>query len=215
MTSKQQDFISSLSKTLTPKKYHTPFSLHYMGLFFSTLILILILNLGLSTRPDLSSLLREGHYLSDIFFLVVLVFSGAFSALYGSIPKPVNILHRLYLVPLLLWVGWNGYHVVTYIQSHAGQDFVIPQAGFCTLKLLLVSILPLSLLVWLVRKGLSPHPKLGAFAAVLSAASLGALAVHLGCPSNDFGHVFLFHFIPILLLAVASSWFARYLINKH
>ena len=169
---------------------------------------------SVSSRFDLSIMWKTPHVIVDVSFLVLLAFSGAFCAFYGSIPKPLNFLHRIYIVPLFFWILWNLYRLAAYLQVSLSDTITFPFIWLCFLKLLLVALIPFFLLLWIIRKGLSPYPKLSIFSVVLSSFSLGALVVHLSCSSQNFGHMFLFHFFPVVLFSGISIWFGRFLINK-
>jgi len=160
-------------------------------------------------RADVMVRVAQADYLS---IAVLAVCASVFSVIVSltlAVPGAERTpLLRVTAVAIFgIWAGTTVWEVV-----HEGRGlpvFTDPHWPVCFGRVVLVALLPAVMLFVMVRRGTPLRPRWTAAMATAAAASAGALAVHVACPLDDPGHVFLGHLVPVMAMAAAAVMVRR------
>lgn len=89
-----------------------------------------------------------------------------------------------------------------------------PAAPDCLAGLAALSVLPLSLGLWMVWRACPVWRGLAGAAAWLSAASFAAAGMRFLCANDSLGHLLLWHFMPVLALGAIGAVAGRFLFRR-
>jgi hypothetical protein len=103
--------------------------------------------------------------------------------------------------PVLLLAMWGGvlvFEIVSTSTSLAGARFGVS----CLWKTYSIAAVPAAALVWLARRAAPLDWRATGSLAALAALSFGVLGTELICPISGHVHLFSWHFVPVLVMAV-------------
>ena len=72
-----------------------------------------------------------------------------------------------------------------------------------------MSIVPLAMLLFIMRKGATTHPVLSWVMTAMSAAAVAYIGLRFTCRMDTIGHATVSHLIPYLTLGFVLAFFAR------
>jgi hypothetical protein len=165
-------------------------------------------------RPDVFARLTQPDYLwTSILTLTASILAGIVT-LVLAIPgaERTALLRRLTVVVLVMWAVTMTWSVLA-----AGRGLPIttdPHWPACFARVVLVSLVPLTVLFGMVRRAAPLRLGWTAGLGAAAAASVGALAVQLVCPIDDAGHAFLGHFVSAMTIIALGVTLRRTLVPK-
>jgi hypothetical protein len=111
-------------------------------------------------------------------------------------------------VPFLLWA------VVLFLEMKSKASFYPGLGMLCAGEVFVFGVIPGVFLLMIVRQGATLRRTGSSFFAFTAAAALGALGTQFSCHKNDAAHLFVWHFLPIVLIGVLGVALARKIIKK-
>jgi hypothetical protein len=105
--------------------------------------------------------------------------------------------------PILRWTGSHGYR---YFRK------LVPGPG-SRLHILVLGAIPRAFLFFLVRRAAPIALGWSGLLVMLTLASIGALGLQFTCTNDDPLHLFAWHFLPVLLIAVSGIVLGRRLLR--
>lgn len=172
------------------------------GAALYTVALVFIFGL----RPDIGAALHDTRLIFETALTAALAVSAALAAAWLAVPDmrgrewaavPAIVLTGVFL----FWIaarGWmDGFHM-----PHDGWHI-------CAMRALAYGLLPGVALVLLSRRGATVRPRLMGLMNALAVGATGWLALRYTCPSEDAGHIFLYHFIPYAVVCGIVAALAR------
>jgi hypothetical protein len=160
----------------------------------------------LGLRMDIDAALQQTAFQFELGLLGAMALTAAYCAASLSIPD-MGGRQWLLAVPLGLLavfavlMGWH----------FTGEDFHMPAHAWnhCFSAALLMCFVPIAALLLLVRTGSTTRPYIMSAMSLLSVSALAWGGMRLSCASGDVGHIFFFHFMPLIMLAIIMSALAR------
>jgi hypothetical protein len=160
-------------------------------------------------RADVMVRVTQTDYLSIAVLAVSTSVLSVVVSLILAVPgaERTPLLRMTALAIFGLWAGTTLWQVL-----HQGRGlpvFTDLHWPVCFVRVVLVALVPAVMLFVMVRRGAPLRPGWTAAMATVAAASAGALAVHVACPLDDPGHVFLGHLVPVMAMAAAAVMVRR------
>jgi hypothetical protein len=156
-----------------------------------------LVTIALGARPDLAAKIRDPAFLAAGVLLLAIFILAARAAFVLSVPGGGARWATLASCGLLFWGAL--------VAGAASSETQWLSGARCLGRLACVAVVPAIAMVLMLREAAPLHPRwTGAFA-MLSAASLAAVATQVICPKDGALHVALWHLAPILLAAVAGT----------
>lgn len=207
---KTDDLISKLSSEHKEVQVLSGFWNRYLKWVIVSLLCVLTGVSLVGVREDWMSIFKNPLLFSQsILILIGALFSSALAVLL-SVPSTQNnkILPYMMPVPFLLWA------VVLFFEMNSQPSFH-PGVGMgCAGDVFAFGVIPGIFLFVIVRQGATLRRRRSSFFAFTAAAALGALGTQFSCHQNDAAHLFVWHFLPILVIGVLGMLLARKLIKK-
>lgn len=208
---KTNDLIRQLTSDLRPIKIvkFTPFDVVKVFLVGSLCVLAAIAIFGL--RADFSAQVLSIRFVIESVWLLLLGFLSIFAALTLSIPSIKNKkIQNAPLVVFIMILGSTVYSFFTYANPflYSGHGF------FCVYEILAASVLPASLMFYLVRKAAAFKRDVVGVLVLLSGISFGLLSVQLTCVDSTPLHLLLWHMLPTVILVFSGIFLSRKILNK-
>ncbi len=210
MTKRLEQTIQSLSQDLKPMKPLRIPAVRVLQWVFSA-IFCLIAGIALfGVRPDFETAVAQPGFWAQASILIALSLTAAFTAIALSVPgyrfasrgRMVSMalasLWALLLVLLGIGVDWG----------HAGGGIT------CIRDTLVLGALPAAVLFVLIRSGANLLPSWTALLTGIAVSALGALGTQFICKNDSPVHVLIWHFLPMVLIAILSRWGLSKLIPK-
>ena len=164
-------------------------------------------------RPDLAQTMWTTSFLVQASLLVVTAVLAAAAALIGGVPgaEPTAATRWLPLAAVTAWAGWLLAAIIA-LPAVSRVWWPTP-APECGVDITLLGLVPGFLLWSLVRRAAPLRPAWTGLLAMLTAAAVGALGTQLVCSNNVAAHLLLWHFGPVMALALLGLELGRRLLR--
>lgn len=166
----------------------------------------------IGTRSDLSQVSKYPIYWIHLALLFITAFAALSNAIYYSKPRPF-LNSKLLSFGVLSLIIWLIFVLVAPMPESIGNYYQFPpDVGFgCMRNILLFGFIPGVFLLIPVRSMFPTQLRLAAFFLVLFGSLVGTMANHFSCSTDQFFHIVIFHFSPVLLASlfgyvVLSRW---------
>ena len=174
---------------------------------------LLCVSLGawaLGPRADLASKVRDPAWLRENALLLAVFVLSARSAFQLSVPGAERsaAARMLPLAGLLLWAAL--------LAARLQADPLPAAAGWlCISKMTCLALAPALAALVMLRRAAPLDPGWTGWSALLAAAALAILGTRALCAKDDPRHVFLWHFGPLLVAALAGIHLGRWLLARR
>ena len=206
---KHKNFIKQVSRELTPTASVSLLSFFGKWLLLSLLSgLIGILTLHL--RPDFFLKLSQVSFYTKPALLFLGISLLIYGELLSGIPGQIRLSSRFFAFGALACSAWILFYLIPILTNYFfNVPMKIDSGIMCSIRTLGLSILPLCLCVYLIRK-LAPtrlsRSGIGAFAIPTFFGNLVMMAI---CPASDPVHIVIWHILPISLMAGFGALFGE------
>ena len=167
--------------------------------------LALLVVLALGVRPDLAAAMRDGWFVARAAVTLGIVVGAALLALMTSVPG-LPAPPRVRALPWLASVAWFAMlaGIIAATRSPLATLAQTSPHPSCVLFIVAIATAPAATLLRMLRHA-APLERARAGGLVgLAGAALGALGAQFVCANDAAAHHLLWHFIPVVLLALAS-----------
>ncbi|MCB0354464.1 MAG: DUF1109 domain-containing protein [Bdellovibrionales bacterium] len=166
-------------------------------------------------RRDLQELITDPMFLVEAISIISTALFAGLTALILSVPGlSFGKAKRAFLWSVIGWVI-SFTIAVSYRISFSPQNMQHFTHGFlCSRTLILFSLVPAVALFGLVRIASPQQMYAAGFFLLLSAGLIGTLGVELTCPSDDFLHIVIFHFLPPVVLGAVGMVVGRRFLQR-
>ena len=202
-----EKLIASIVHEATPIKSAThPFVLSakwlagmvaYVGLYLMVV----------GVRPDLLLKFQAPLFVGETGLLAGIVVATCLSAALLSFPdvhqKRLLAFAPVVMSMLFVWVlcmAWYADNPATHPPVHNMK---------CTISIALLALLPAVWMFYTMRGFASTHPYSAGSVALLAAFGIGALSLRLAEPTDSIMHVMLWHYLPMLSVAILGLWLGK------
>ncbi|MBI3480269.1 MAG: DUF1109 domain-containing protein [Nitrosomonadales bacterium] len=205
------ELINKLAQdTAITKRAPHPFMLsaQWMG---AAVIYLPIALLLFGARNDLSSKLHDFWFMAEIISLIGMAIATSFGAALLSYPD----LHQKQRVAFAPVVALALFMAVMFLAWRADNPPVpLPVHTYeCTRSIILISLLPGAVLLYMMRKFASTHYLWAGSIALLFAFSIGALWERLHEQTDSIVHVVAWHYLPMIGFGIVGMWLGKKLLK--
>ena len=196
-----EDLIADLAGGVTPVRPLPPPSRRAVSWLAVAVVVAAAAVAYFGARRDVMVRLSQPDYLWTALLALTTSVLAVIATLELSVPGAERTLQlrRLTLAVLALWALTTVWAVV---ESGQGLPFTTdPHWPACFARVVLVSLVPAGVLFTMARRAAPLRLGWTAAFAAAAAASMAALAVQIACPVDSAGHVFLGHFVPVMVIA--------------
>lgn len=214
LNDKQKSFIQELSKDLKPVK-RASFTKFLLVWGFVSLASIFVFSLFFGPRPDFFIKMKSGLYLVLLVVLVLSSVLGMWFAFRLSIPgqEPKKVSKTLVLLIPFLLVGVLAiYGLFAFSFSEHVANW--KKGWMCSVSVVAVGLLPWFVVSYMISRLAPFRISAVAFLAAMSGIFVGGTIQHVHCSLDGFVHMFMWHFLPILVFCLILMIPARYFLKK-
>ncbi|TAL28634.1 MAG: DUF1109 domain-containing protein [Alphaproteobacteria bacterium] len=210
MSTDTHDLIEKLSKDVKPVRPLPRAGFRALSLsLWSLALALLILEQVHAPRSDLAATFHSPVYLAQGFVMMIAGLLAAFAAFKLSIPdtrlRP-SVISSLASATLL----WGLLIVIELFKAPAELPAAAPS---CFIGLTIGMSAPLALGLVMMMRSAPVWRGWAGYAMVLSVGSFTALVMRFICPDDSPGHLLVWHFLPVLALALPGVLLGRILLN--
>lgn len=211
MSSKTVELINNLSVQLKPVKVITFTVRDFLKVVAAGFLCLFSAIAILGLRKDFSDQILSVRFVLESLLLIILGMVSTVAAFSLSVPALEG--QRLYKVPIIAFtiiLVSAGYSLLS-----SSTPFLYLGHGFsCMAEVTSISILPTSILFYLIRRAATLKRDLVGMLVLFSGISFGLLGVQLTCIDGTPLHLILWHILPSLALMVFGISLARKIIPK-
>jgi len=175
-----------------------------------------VLGFALEFRSDLAVQLSRPMYLAEVVALFMIFLTTLVASVHLAYPDhyqkqlvfPVPILSITAFVALLI------------LQGTMPEDPLMVLGGEyahhtyeCTLCIAGSTIIPVSVLLFVLHRGATVRPHLSGIFATISAAAIGCLMLRLAEANDSLPHLLVWHYAPTLLFALLGATLGKWLLK--
>lgn len=203
------ELIQQLSRDLKPVKVLAAPPVRALQLSIVALVLVMAVLEALGgPRSDWNAALQRAGFVFEtgiIFLAGLLAASAAFTL---SIPdtrmrRPVTL---LLAAATIIWLGICLVAAISLTAQDIRHEVSeIPSSAACVKALLFMTIAPLLVSFWMTLCAAPVWRGWAGYALTLSVASFGAFGMRFFCPSDAPAHLFLWHFLPVVVLSLLGA----------
>ncbi len=206
---KTDDLIAKLSAEHAATKPIASFWERYLKW---TIISLLCVFTGVSLiglREDVGLVSKDPSFIIQNIVILLGALLCSALALILSVPgsEKKRIVRYLAAIPFLLWLFL--------LLWPAQEKGFYPGIGMgCAGEVFSLGIIPGILLLMIIRRGATLERSYSSFFAFMGAAALGAFGVQFSCHSSNVAHLFVWHFLPVILLGILGIALAKKILKK-
>lgn len=167
----------------------------------------------LGIREDWASIFTSPLLLLQNIIILVGILLAGFIAVKLSIPGDMPKQQpRKFLISFA--VVWALILFFIGLINHAGFEQFFKFGFGCILDIIVIGIIPGVALLIFISQGVVLERRLAGVLGMSAAFGVGAYGVQFTCHSDDAIHIFLWHFIPVIILAWCGTLIGKKFINK-
>lgn len=156
-------------------------------------------------RADVAAQMMNGWFVARATAAIAIAFAAAIVAFFLSVPgvEPSRLIRALPLAACLVWAVML---VGTIAATRSPLDLLLQVTPHpsCVLLIVATAFLPGVILVRMLRHAAPLATRWTSGLAGLASLAVGALGAQFVCTNDAAGHQLLWHFTPVVLLALAS-----------
>lgn len=227
MNTDTDELIEKLAKDLKPVRPLLPAPLRAGGVCAICLLAVFgaLFAFAHGLRPGLAAKFAQPAFLLETAAMLAAGVAAAFAACTLCVPDTkIRWPARVALgIASGVWLGVLGAALTAGFVSlalflsggHSLRDFGATTAGEgnCLTDLSLLMVMPLAAAFFMMTRGAPVWRGWAGYATVLSAASFAALGMRLLCPSDDAGHLLVWHFLPVAAYALIGVALGKILLK--
>lgn len=169
----------------------------------------LLMMLTMTMRVDLAAQCQQNSFWCEVAVLLGLILSASISAIWLSYP---DLRQQRWVVALPL-PFLAAYSILLINRVLAPVMATVPlevDHGIeCSLCITIFALIPGLMLLRIMRRYASAHPRAAGALALLASASIGNLALKFAEANDSVPHLLLWHVGPIIVLGMIGSWLGK------
>lgn len=201
--------LSSESQPLKPMKKPGNLTLRLLLILG---IYAIIAQIIMGVRADLISQLDHPLFVLEITLALLLFISGVVAAIitiYPDLYQKSQLLKIPYLLFFLLLALFAWQFFIAGPTPIAKNMQLSNHSIECSLSITLLAFIPAIIIITILQKGATITPLQAGLFTTLSASSLGYLILRLQEINNSLPHLLTWHYLPMILLALAGALIGR------
>lgn len=205
-----------LSDSLVPQKRvlgAAKRTLLWLAVSFAYIAAVVLI--GIPLRQDVGHYLLYTSLSFDVIIAVIMGCSSAYAALRLMVPVGKADLKRVLALPLLsigVFLTWTIYR--TFVDTmDSGFMSIFHHAPCFDWGVAFVAV-PLIALSYLAKRGASTNPNWLHVMALMSIFAFGWICLRLTCQQDHASHAFIYHFLPLAIIGLATGFFSRQLFKS-
>ena len=169
----------------------------------------------LGVRSDIKDAMSDWEFIIQNSLLLLMSVMAALGAFIMSVPGERQSKHRWY-VPLILGGVLATILVVSTCEGYnqGNMRAWFPGSGFsCLVSMAILSAFPGTLLFVMLRRAAPLQLSVSGCCAFLAVTSMASLSANIHCAGNVPMHILVWHFLPVLAMALVGGWLGRWLLR--
>ena len=157
-------------------------------------------------RHDFATALKNPIFLFEVILMIYIGVTAAISSAYLSVP---DMCQKKWLIAsnitaIAAFMLWCALQWVT-------DGMYIPpiDMGHCMGEGAFIAIIPIALLIFMMKQGMTTHPYLMASMNIIAITALGYVTLRCTCAADSLAHATISHLIPYILIGAALGIAAR------
>ncbi|MCB0345733.1 MAG: DUF1109 family protein [Bdellovibrionales bacterium] len=180
----------------------------------SAALVLLLSSLKSKIRPDLAAVAAEPGFLIQSAAIIAACASIAAMAVGLCIPGSRNSLSLwTVIVGIGAWIAAAGYEVFSHLQNGASILAGYRPIYMCSTAVLIYSIIPAAVFLFIVRLSSPLQSKRAAFLALFASGLVGTAALQISCANDNILHLLLSHWLPAVALGVLGLFLGQFLFD--
>ena len=202
---KTEQLISQLQEDATSKAVFLPFKSWMLWSFVPMAMMILRFFLWQKQSPDLTKNF-DLYFFQESLLLALLFVFIPYLTFKRSVPGFKN--SKLTLFTAALFASWLLLLVfrATAPDLQETHSVLFLKGMACSYEIFLMSLIPLVVIFFILKRGASVHPIRSGIMAAASATMMGTLVLQVLCQSPSSVHVLAFHFGAVLLVSTIGAF---------
>jgi hypothetical protein len=206
-----EKLIANISNKGAKKALPSPLKTIIFAAIFLTIYLVILLQF-FGLRGDLAIALKSFAFQAELFLNITLIIAAISAVVYLRLPRLDNFSKPIYLI-LILFILFSASLCFSCCDVEAHE--ICGGEGFhCFVGIILFSLLPMLFLMAILRRGILTNYLASSLAIGLASGSFAYLVERLANATEDRLHLIIWHFSPIFLVVLISSFCLKKLIKK-
>ncbi len=208
-----KDFISSLCKDADPVKPTMCWNRRAIAFIFIAYTLVAIGVSGLGFRHDIATIMENKAVFYQLVALFLSGFIAALATFRLSIPRDtIDLTTKIQLgISTLIIIGLSSYCMIMGDSADLDRYLNFDEIMYRVKNLAMLSVFPIIIMVYLVKRARPVHTSMAGFACFLSVSSIAVMGCRMTCPIDSLYGNLLWHYLPILVLAGLGYLIGRFL----
>ena len=206
------DLINKLTSDLKPVKRLPPVSLRVAVMSLATVVILAVAVFAVTKgpRPDLGEKMHSMDYSGQVISFLLAALAAAAAAFQLSVPdtKIRPLTYGLIGFASAVWA----FQILTLVLN-GGLSAVDVAERNCLTDLSLFMIAPLGVIGFMMTRGAPVWRGWAGYAMVLSIGSFSAIAMRFLCPNDSPAHLLVWHFLPVVVFAIAGIFLGKILLK--
>lgn len=202
--------IAELAREPAPKAVANPWRLSLRWLAFLTFYAAMVTAFS-SARPDLLTALQQPLFALEILLLAGIIISAVVCAALLSFPD-LHQKRTLTYVPIFFFAAFAGVMVAA-LMADPSSSHEAGKGMQCLSCISAYAVLPALLILRAVARMATTRGALAGMVALLAAFAVGALMLRLHEPTDSIMHVMVWHYAPMLAVALIGLLLGRRLLR--
>ena len=199
-------FIDGLSEGLEPVKPLAHPVLRVLPFFALAIGYVALLVYFVGLRGDINERFMDPSWMIETFMMGFVALSAGIASSYLAVPdmRGSQWVIAPPLTALLMFVAWTIFRVIA-----EGTEMPTMHLDHCMGEGLFMAAIPMTMLVFLIRRGATTHPRLTTFMNLLAACALGYIGLRFTCTMDTVTHVTVSHLVPYITIGALLSLGAK------
>lgn len=206
MTDKFDDLINNLTQEAKPVKCLKKPLYRIIPWIAAAILYSACAAYFIGMRHDATTIIKDPSFIFEILLVIYIGVSAALASAYLAVP---DMCQKKWLVTTNLTA--TGIFAVWCVIKWYGEGMFIPHVDFghCMTEGAFMAILPVAILIFMMKQGMTTHPILMGYMNVISITAIGYVALRFTCSADSISHGTISHLLPYVLLGAAMGIIAR------
>ncbi len=199
-------FIDGLADELEPVKPLAHPFVRIAPFFVIAILYVGVLVQFVGLRPDIANKFTDPSWMMETFMMGFIAISAGIASAFLSVPDMRG--EKWVVAPPLTTLGifavWSTFRAMS-------EGLHMPQLHMdhCMGEGMFMAAVPMTMLIFMIKKGATTRPRLTCFMNILSAAALAYIGLRLTCMMDTVGHATVSHLVPYVVIGTVLGLGAK------
>ena len=190
-------FIDGLADDLAPVKPLAHPLVRIAPLFVVAAAYVVGVSYFIGLRSDIGDKFTDPSWMLETFLMGFISISAAIASSFLSVPdmRGAKWVVAPPLTTLAIFVVWNIFRAIS-------EGLHMPNIHFdhCMGEGMFMAAVPMTMLIFMIKRGATTRPRITCFMNILTASSLGYIGLRFTCSLDTVGHATVSHLIPYVVI---------------